>query len=148
MVQWAGAMSINLCYNKRVPHCASGRRCMRCVASSIMFPAMVLSCMLQKHHFYILTYCRQQMPSTCLDSRCHKSEAMHFTLKIQSAGCSKGIKNLKGLRCVVPRPRVYLACHLILGGLPQELDVVHFAIRVEGVHEDAEAPARCGLLVV
>ncbi len=43
---------------------------------------------------------------------------------------------------------MYLACHLILGGLSQELDVVHFAIRVEGVHEDAEAPARCSILVI
>jgi len=58
------------------------------------------------------------------------------------------IGNLKGLGCIVPKSRVYLACHLILRGLSQELDVVHFAIRVEGVHEDAEASARCGVLVV
>ena len=51
-------------------------------------------------------------------------------------------------KCVTPRCRVYLASHLILGGLSQELDVIHFAIRVEGVHEDAEAPAWCGVLVI
>ena len=41
-----------------------------------------------------------------------------------------------------------LASHLILGWLPQELDVINFAISIEGVHEDAEAPAGCGFLVI
>lgn len=35
----------------------------------------------------------------------------------------------------------YLTSHFILGGLAQELDVSDLAIGVEGVHEDAEAPA-------
>lgn len=37
----------------------------------------------------------------------------------------------------------YLTGHFILGGLAQKFDVSDLAIGVEGVHEDAEAPAWC-----
>ena len=42
----------------------------------------------------------------------------------------------------------HLACDLILGGLPQKLDVVDLAITVEGVHENAEASAGCSVFVI
>lgn len=41
-----------------------------------------------------------------------------------------------------------LASCLILGGLAQELDVIDFAISVEGVHEDAQAPAWRSFFVI
>lgn len=41
-----------------------------------------------------------------------------------------------------------LASHLILGRLTQELDVVDFAIGVEGVHENAQAPAWGSFFVI
>ena len=42
----------------------------------------------------------------------------------------------------------HLASHFILGRLAQELDVIDFAISVEGVHEDAQAPAWRSVFVI
>ncbi len=109
-----------------------------------MFPAMVLSCMLQKDHFCSLTYCPAKPPSTQQMSPI-RSGAFYVHSQHSMRRLEQKFGNLK---CIWPRSRVYLACHLILGGLSQEFDVIHFAIRVEGVHEDAEAPAQCGLLVI
>ena len=111
------------------------------------FIPMMLSCMLEKDHFFSLTSCpakplsRQQLSPI-------RSNALYAHPQHSMRQLEQETVNLKGLGCIVPKSRMYLACHLILGGLSQEFDVIHFAIRVEGVHEDAEAPARCGLLVV